>query len=697
MRGLTLRYRLLLLTLLPSTLISVVLVAFFTASGIRSLENELRAKALSTVRYLAPISEYGIIAGHIDSLHSLAHATLQEPGVKAAVIVNQKGRAIAVSGRVSLTSDLLRSPVPTPGLVAENEGWVAYGAPVKRSASESDVLFEFSPPGQENASAEVIGHVFVEFDKRELSGKRRELLEQATLIMSIGLIPLGLLAIFVADGMSAPVRRLAEAVRKMSAAHFNTRVPESTSGEIGILERGFNEMAEHIEEVHHSMQLRIEEATAQLAYQARHDALTGLINRREFEARLEKALRSVQAGGTEFCVLFIDLDRFKPVNDACGHLAGDELLRQIAQLFQTRLRGEDTLGRLGGDEFGIILHDCKLPNAMQIANDICMLAGDYRFIWQDKVFAVGASIGATAVDRHVRRIKDILAAGDQACYQAKEAGRNRVCAHQPENDHNQRLHDEHWAIRIPEALAEQRLQIDALPLRALQTGLPARHVVEIGARMHEPGRPPILLPALIDAAERYELSEAVDHYLLTATAQALAHARDHGRNLFCLVPLSASAIDRPGTLKYIAGLLNQHRLDGGSLCLLFPEELSTHHASQLTSFAREANKLGCTIGLQEFGGGLSSFGHLRTLAPAFIKISPSLTLQAGSNKTSTALLRAIKEIAADLGIHSVATEISDVDSLGALKSLGLDYGQGYAVAPCEPLEVWLEGAVIRNG
>lgn len=697
MRGLTLRYRLLLLTLLPSSLISIVLVVFFTASGIRSLENELKAKALSTVRYLAPISEYGIIAGHIDSLHSLAHATLQEPGVKAAVIVNQKGRAIAVSGRVSLTSDLLRTPVATPGLIAESDGWIAYGAPVKRAASESDVLFEFSSPGQETASSEVIGHVFVEFDKRELSNKRRELLEQATLIIAIGLIPLGILAIFVADGMSAPVRRLAAAVRKMSDAHFNTRVPENTSGEIGILERGFNEMAEHIEEVHHSMQLRIEEATAQLAYQARHDALTGLINRREFEARLERALRSVQAGGAEFSVLFIDLDRFKPVNDACGHLAGDELLRQIAQLFQTRLRDEDALGRLGGDEFGIILYDCKLANALQIANDICILAGDYRFIWQDKVFAVGASIGATVVDRHIRRIKDILAAGDAACYQAKDSGRNRVCAHQPENGNGQRQYDGHWALRIPEALAEQRLQIDALPLRALQPGLPPRHVVEIGARLHEPGRQPILLPALMDAAERYELSEAIDHYLLAAAAQALAHARDNNRNLCCLVPLSPSAVDRPATLKYLASLLGQHRLDSGSLCLLFPEELSTHHASQLTSFAREAVKIGCKIGLQEFGGSMSSFGHLRSLAPAFIKISPSLTLQAGSNKTSTALLRAIKEIAADLDIQSIATEISDVDSLGALKSLGLDYGQGYAVAPCEPLEVWLEGAVIRSG
>lgn len=697
MSGPTLRQRLLLLTLLPSGLISIALVFFFTATGIASLEDELKAKALSTVRYLAPISEYGIIAGHIDGLHSLAHATLQESGVKAAIIVNQKGKAIAVSGRVSLTSDQLRSPLPEPGPVAETETWIAYGAPVKRSASESDVLFEFSSPSSEAASAEVIGHVFVEFDKRELGNKRRELLEQATFIILLGLLPLGILAVVVADGMSAPVRQLAAAVRKMSGAQFDTRVSESTGGEIGILERGFNEMAEHIEEVHHSMQLRIEEATAQLAYQARHDALTGLVNRREFESRLEKALRSVQAGGSEFCVLFIDLDRFKPVNDACGHLAGDELLRQIAQLFLTRLRDEDILGRLGGDEFGIILHDCKLPNALQIAEDVCMLAGDYRFIWQDKVFAIGASIGVTVVDRHIRRIKDVLAAGDQACYQAKDSGRNRVCAHQPENAGNRRQHDGQWALRIPEALAEQRLQVDALPLRALQSGLPNRHLVEISARMNEPGRAPILLPALIDAAERYDLSEAVDHYLLATTIQALARARDNARNLCCLVPLSPSTVDRPATLKYIATLLGRYRLDGSGLCLLFSEELSTRRASQLSSFAHEACKLGLSIGLQEFGGSMSSFGQLRTLAPAFIKISPSLTQQAGSNKTSTALLRAVKEIAADLGIQSIAADIADIDSLGVLKSLGLDYGQGHAVAPCEPLEVWLEGAVIRGG
>ena len=697
MKGLTLRHRLLLLTLLPSSLISIVLVAFFTASGIRSLESELRTKALSTVRYLAPISEYGIIAGHIDSLHSLVHATLQEPGVKAAVIVNQKGRAIAVSGRVSLPSDLLRAPLPVPTLVAETDDWVAYGAPVRRSAGESDVLFEFSSPGQDAAATSVVGHVFIEFDKRELGNKRRELLEQATFIIGLGMLPLSLLAIIVADGMSAPVRRLADAVRKMTDAHFDTRVRESTGGEIGILERGFNEMAEHIEETHHSMQLRIEEATAQLAYQARHDALTGLINRREFEARLEKALRAAQAGGTEFSVLFIDLDRFKPVNDACGHLAGDELLRQISQLFQTRLREEDILGRLGGDEFGIILHHCKLANAVQIAEDICLLAGNYRFIWQDKVFTIGASIGVTLVDRNIRRIKDILAAGDLACYRAKEAGRNRVCTHTPESSQGTRQHDTHWALRIPEALAENRLQVDAQPLRALQTGLPGRHIVELDAHLHEPGRPPVLLPALIDAAERYELSEIIDRHLLGAAIQALARAQENARSLCCLVPLSPSAVERAGTLKFIAEQIALHRIDGDGLCLLFPEELSSRHASQLSNFAREAGKLGCSIGLQEFGGGMSSFGHLRSLAPAFVKISPSLTQQVGSNKTSTVLLRAIREIAADLGIHSIATEIGDMDSLGALKSLGIDYGQGYAIAPTEPLEAWLEGAVIRGG
>lgn len=694
MNRLTLRQRLLLLTLLPSTLIAIALVAYFTYSGIKTLEGELRAKGMATVRYLAPISEYGIIAGQVESLHGLAQATVQESGVKAAVVVNQKGRTIAVSGRVSLAAEAFRLTLNGPAQVAETEDWVAFGAPVKRSISETDVLFEPDANSKPQAP-EIIGHVFVEFDKTELDHKQRQLLQRGLIIVLFGLLVLAALAVAMADNLARPVMRLVQAVRGMSSGRLDTRVPTTSSGELGILEKGFNEMAAHIEEVHYSMQTRIEEATAQLAFQARHDGLTGLLNRREFEHRLEKALAGVQAGGDEFAVLFLDLDRFKQVNDSCGYLAGDELLRQMTLLFQGRLREEDTLARLGGDEFSIMLANCSGPRANQVAEDICGLAAAYRFIWQDKVFAIGTSIGLTTVNRKVRHINEVLAAGDAACHRAKESGRNQVCEQEALPSPDRRQETSNWASRIANALAEDRLLIEAIPLRALQHPS-GNHIVELTARLNEPGQPPVTLAALSDAAERYDLAPAIDQRLIDTAIAAQSRAKQRHRTLHCLVPISRASIGNRETIDYVAHGLASRNLSGHGLCFIFSEDTLTHLTSQAMEFSRQMRTLGCQIGLDDFGGGLSSFSHLRSITPGYVKLSRSLTRELGGNRASTALLRAVQEITADQNIHTIAENIDDLDTLEQLRSLGIDYAEGKAVAPSEPFEVWLEGAVMRS-
>jgi diguanylate cyclase (GGDEF)-like protein len=697
MTRLNLRQRLLLISLIPSALIAVTLVSYFTLSGIRTLEGELRTKALATVRYLAQISEYGIISGQLESLHGLAQTTVQEPGVKAAIVVNPKGRAIAVSGRVSLASEILRQPLNDPAMVQETDRSIAFGAPVLRSLNETDALFEpVSSSASKSTAQEIIGHVFVEFDKLELVNRQRDLLLRGLLIVLAGLVLIAALAIAMADSLARPLKRLVQAVREMSSGRFDTRVPSNSSAELGILEQGFNEMANHIEEVHRSMQSRIEEATAQLAFQARHDSLTGLLNRREFEHRLEKALASVQAGGEEFSVLFIDLDRFKPVNDTCGHLAGDELLRQISQLFQGRLREEDTLARLGGDEFGIILSNCSGPRARQVADDICGLATAYRFIWQDKVFSIGASIGLTPVNRRVRTINEVLAAGDAACYRAKDSGRNQVFEQEASNIPERRQETSNWASRIASALAEDRLQLEALPLNSLQADAPGGHFVELSARLQEPGQPPIALSALIDTAERYDLAQTIDLRFIEAAISALERARRNNRELRCLVPLSRTSLARRAIIDFITRSLISKNLPGNGLCLVISEDVTTHQSSQAMEFSRQVRALGCQIGLDDFGGGLSSFSQLRAIAPSYVKLSRSLTRDLGGNRASTALLRAVQEITADLGIHSVAEGVDDPAAISQLSELGISYAQGLAVAPCEPLEVWLEGAVIRS-
>ncbi len=694
MNRLTLRHRLLMLTLLPSALIAIVLVAYFTFTAIKTLEGELRAKGMATVRYLAPISEYGIIAGQVESLHGLAQATVQESGVKAAVVVNQKGRTIAVSGRVSLSAEELRRVLSEPAQVGETDQWVAFGAPVKRSMNETDTLFE-GPSGGKAVAPEVIGHIFVEFDKTELANKQRQLLQRGLAIVLLGLLALAALAIAMADNLARPVMRLVHAINGMSSGHLDTRVPATSSGELGILENGFNEMATRIEEVHLSMQSRIEEATAQLAFQARHDALTGLLNRREFEHRLEKALAGVQAGGDEFAVLFIDLDRFKQVNDNCGYLAGDELLRQMALLFQGRLRDEDTLARLGGDEFSIMLASCSGPRANQVAEDICGLAAAYRFIWQDKVFAIGASIGITTVNRKVRNINEILAAGDAACHRAKQSGRNRVCEQEALPNPERRLETSNWASRIANALAEDRLLVEAMPLRPLQHAT-NNHVVELTARLNEPGQPPVTLAALSDAAERYDLAPAIDQRLIDTAIAAQLRAKRHRKTLHCLIPISRASVGNRETIDYVTRSLSSRSLSGHRLCFIFSEDTLTHLTSQAMEFSREMRALGCQIGLDDFGGGLSSFTHLRSILPSYVKLSRSLTRELDGNRASTALLRAVQEITADQHIHTIADGIDSLDTLEQLRSLGIAFAGGKAVAPSEPFDVWLEGAVMRS-
>ena len=694
MNNLTLRQRLLVLTLLPSALITTILVFYFSMSGINAIENELRAKGLATVRYLAPVSEYGIIAGQMDSIYGLVQAAMQEPGIKAAIIVNPKGRTLAVSGRVSLPADIIRKQLAKQTVVDESDGWIAFGAPVIRTLSDSDPLFDIA--GLDETPKETIGHIFIEIDKQSVIQRQRELIQQGLLAVLVGLGLMGALAIAMADQLAKPLQRLAAAVRKMSNGHFDTRIASQSSGELRVLEDGFNEMASRIEEAHHSMQSRIDEATAQLVFQARHDALTGLVNRREFELRLDKALDAVHAGGDDFSVLFIDLDRFKAVNDACGHLAGDELLRQIALLFQGRLREEDTLARLGGDEFGIMLHNCSLAKARQVAQDICALAAEYRFVWQDRIFAIGASIGLTPVSRDVREVQEIFALSDTACLRAKERGRNQVCEIAPATPTERRRDRGNWASRLASALSDGRLSIEAIPILALRGGMPAGPMAELTARLNEPGQPPIALSALIDAAERYDMSAAFDRHFLDAVISALARAAEKTLGMSCLVPLSRSAITSPDTGNYIASRLQEAGIRGEGLYLMFSEEISTRQTSQLMDFARRMRELGCDIVLSDFGGAISSFTQLRTLSPSHVRLSQSLTRDIGESAGSTALLRAILEITGEQTIYPIAEEVNENPQLEQLRELGVAYAQGRAVAPREPFDAWFEGVVMRG-
>lgn len=694
MKRLPLRQQLLLFTLLPSAMVAMALVAFFTYTGVQALDSELRAKGLAAVRYLAPVSEFSIIAGQNDHLYALAQASLQDSGVKAVIITNRRGRVLAVSGRVSLGNEHFRQLLTEPALVQETGHWLAWGAPVRRTAGGGDDLFEV--PASRPPEAEIIGQVFIEYDKRPLEAAQDILIARGLLIVLAGLAILAVIAIVLADNLARPVMRLVDAVRRLSAGQFATRIDTDSGGEIGILEQGFNDMAENIHEAHRSMQARIEEATAQLAFQARHDALTGLFNRREFEIRLEMALAAAQNQSEAATLLFLDLDRFKPINDICGHLAGDELLRQLARLLEGRLREADTLARLGGDEFGILLPGCRGDDARQVAEDLCHLVQAYRFIWQDKVFSIGLSVGMTPIHPHSRSTAEILAGADGACQAAKESGRNCVCERQAEAPVERRNgHPAGWPERLTAALADNRLQMLAVPLLPL-TGS-RRHAVELTARLIEPGESSVFLPALMDAAERYGFSAVLDRRLIEAAANALARARGAGQPLTCLVPVSMTSLLTDEALCHLLAPFDLSPVDRQGLCLLVDESAATQHVLALQSAAGVLAQAGVELVLDDFSGSLASFSQLRTLSPAYVRLSRSLTRNIGGDAAASALLRAVHEVVAERGIGAIAV-LPDGDEapLDTLREFGIDYVQGTALGPLEPLEVWLEGAVLRG-
>lgn len=690
--------RLLFMTLMPACFLSMVLAIYFSFAGVRALETELLQRGADIVRYMAPTSEYGVVSGNWLSLQGMVQGAVQQPDVRAAAVVNKEGRVVAVSGRVNLGAEYLKTPPQGVAQVASGENWIAFAAPIYRSQVGSDVFFEQESEPLAVSTPEVVGQVFVELDKSGLVLRQRELLLQGGGILIFALALATYFVARLARNLVLPVARLVDAVRAMADGHFKTRVAEISRDEIGELERGFNRMGEHIDEVHRTLQHRIDEATALLAYQARHDALTGLVNRREFESRLENAIRVAESGGESSTVLFIDLDRFKKVNDVSGHQAGDELLRQISRQLQSRLREGDTLARLGGDEFGVLLPGCEMDAANALAASLCKLVEAFHFTWQDKIFSIGASIGMVAVDADSHSVSEVLNAGDEACYAAKAAGRNRVEVHDRQQHDPRHLNRDPWRERMELALANKHLSYQAQGVRPLLEQGTGIQLFELSGVIDDRQDKPLPLGLVMEAAERYDLAHQFDQQLLQQAAMALCRAESAGKHesLLCLLRVSGASMRHPEYLQALPQLAESLDCAAGSLCLMVSEEVALQYPSEMQGFCDQLRRWGCQIGLDDFGGWMGSFTHLQAIAPDFIRITPSLVRDVAENKSSAALVRAIQEIAVDHGIATIAASVDDLMSLQRLRELGVNYSQGRAVAPVEPLECWLEGAVLRH-
>lgn len=423
-------------------------------------------------------------------------------------------------------------------------------------------------------------------------------------------------------------------------------------------------------------QIRIQ--AHQLSWQATHDALTGLVNRREFEYQLQQAVQNAQKHNQQHLLLYLDLDRFKIVNDTCGHVAGDELLRQISELFKQRIRKTDMLARLGGDEFAILLYQCPLNQGLQVSDSLLHSIQSFRFVWEDKTFTIGVSIGLAVIDPLTVSHSSVLSCADVACYAAKDKGRNRVQIYQVgDRELAKQKGEAHWAVRINQALETNHFCLYYQPIVPLKNHSKWEHY-EILLRMDDGGK--IISPmAFMPAAERYNLMSSIDRWVIETLFANLKETT----GLYA-INLSGSSINDEQFIDFLTLQFSTYQIPPQLICFEITETIAISNLSKAASFIRQLKDLGCQFALDDFGCGMSSFAYLKNLPVDFVKIDGNFVKSIVDSPVDFAMVEAINRIGHVMGIKTIAEYVENEIILTKLQEMEVDYGQGYYLDKPQP-------------
>ena len=430
--------------------------------------------------------------------------------------------------------------------------------------------------------------------------------------------------------------------------------------------------------------------TRQMTYQASHDALTGLVNRREFERRLQEAMDSAQTANVGHALCYLDLDRFKTVNDTCGHTAGDNMLREVASLIKEAVRDSDTVGRIGGDEFALLLVGCPLEKARQIADDVVRSVNDYRFVWKDKIFNIGVSIGLVEISRGGGAIEDIMNSADSACYVAKKQGGLHVHVYSAREEASARHSGEiHWLQKLQGALRDNKFELYYQPIVHAQANGLRGPAIEVFVRlMGEPGQPGAPTHEFIRAAERYRLMPHVDRWVVQTVLSAL------GRGGLRLPPGRSVAINIAGQtlgdsdfLEFVVDCFDHTGANPGDICFEVTESSVVANLDHAQRFIAVLHGMGCEFALDDFGSGLSSFSTLRTLLMDYLKIDGSFINNVAGDTVNRAMVAAMIDLSRSLNFRVVAEQVEDQLSLDTVTGMGIDFVQGFVVGRPEPLSM----------
>ena len=421
--------------------------------------------------------------------------------------------------------------------------------------------------------------------------------------------------------------------------------------------------------------------TRQMSYQATHDPLTGLINRREFERRLDEAMDTAHSEEAVHMLFYMDLDRFKAVNDSCGHLAGDNMLREVAALIKDQVRDSDYVGRLGGDEFGALLIGCPIDKARQIATDICHAVADYRFVWKDKIFNIGISVGLVEISHASGTIQDVMSAADSACYMAKQQGRGQVHVYSARDEAVARERgDIQWLRQLQAALHEDSFQLAVQPIIAMSGKAESGPAVEILIRLDDELGRPTGSAEFLRPAERYQLMPQIDRWVINAALAAISGGEIKlPAHRSCAINLSSQTLGDEAFLGFVVDALDRSGVAPSSICFEVTERAILSNVQHAQRFIEVLHGIGCEFSLDDFGSGLGSFSSLKHLPIDYLKIDGTYTRNLQSDLVNQEMVTAMIKLARTMDFRIVAEQVEHQEDFDWLRDVGIDFIQGHFV------------------
>lgn len=661
--------RLLLLVIAPVFMFSCLFLVFDFKQSLQHEQQNLNQHALTTAKFVSAVIQRGNNlqkAAYIKRL--LAASRLDQEPYLSLSIMNAKQEMVATIGK--------HPPLGVPSSHSDQ----AFIPLTNEDVTMVRVL-------SSEQKQKLLGFVLISINKQALIKDYRVAFTKNIGFLSLALIICSILVNWVSMSITIPLAELSKTLKKLLWGQAQISHTHPTLPELKTLQTTLNQISRDMHDAELAMRDRIQDAQAQLHYQARHDALTGLVNRQELERRLQQALTDVRSHESQHVFCYMDLDQFRVINDTCGHLAGDEMLRQVSMILSQRIRQEDTFARLGGDEFGLLMSYCHVEKAIEIAAQLRKIVENFRFMHEGRLFQTGISIGIVEITPDLKDIGEITRHADAACYVAKDNGRNQIHLFHPKDDVLLKRHTEmEWVSRINEAIEHNDFVLYCQGIYPLQQDQPPFYEVLIRKRDEEGG---IIPPnEFLPSAERYQLMTKVDRWVIKHTFMALQPLFKVGTELppfIISINLSGMSLGDPTLLNYIKQSLMSYHIPPTHVCFEVTETSAIINIDSTIKLIQELKQLGVRFMLDDFGSGMSSFSYLKHLPVNFLKMDGSYVKDITRNKVDLAMSKAIQSVAESMQIQTIAEFVEDRDTLDCLIHMGVGFAQGFYLNRPQPL------------